>query len=308
MVKTKELINEFLIAYINNDLEQHRSILHQDIQLDYSNLGIMKGKSSVLDKLSWHQNFDIKRVTTTNYLSYEEAEYEYVGLIAHHLVAYEKNNELYPLVFGGKYVFKIDLATQLIKNISFVLEYQGENTIFVKDYWILASKNHSYNSFKDFNLFELLNQMECLPDKNKYSQLSKLFFWCLDTKDLEILYRVITPDFTISRDKSVGHDKFKANAETLDSFITLINDYFDLDQSSVRITEVIEENDFYIIQAQRLTPHRLGTKKLNSITKYHSFFDEDITLWINKKTSKIRSINMSKAADVFYQGFPILEF
>lgn len=304
MVKTKEMIQKFLIAYTENDLISIRDLLSDDIEIDYSNIPSARGFDSVASALKWDEQYDVKRVTTTNYLSYEAGHYEYIGLIAHHLVSFEKNNEMFPLVFGGKYVFKVNLHTKVIENISFVLEYQAENTIYVKDKWKLSNGQNDYSLLSGFDTITVLQNAF---EKQDIRSIVNLFFWCMDTNDSEILDRLCSDKFTISRDKSVGHERFTADKSNLSQFILNTNNYYALNQNSIRINE-INYGDSVTVSAQRLTPHRLGTKKLNSTTKYHSFFDEDISIVLSRQSLKIESVDMKKAADVFYNGFQLLEY
>lgn len=304
MVKTKEIVQKFLVAYTDSNLSSIPDILSDDIEINYSNISSAKGKDNVTDVLKWDYNFDVKRVTTTNVLSYTKDHYEYTGLIAHHLVSFEKNNEMFPLVFGGKYVFKVDLHTNVIDKIAFVLEYQAENTIYVKDKWKLSTGQNDYSLLSEFDTITVLQNA---VKKKDMAGIVNLFFWCLDTNDLEILDKLCSDDFIISRDKSVGHGRFSSDKRELNKFIENTNQYYALNQNSIRINE-INDGDSITVTAQRLTPHRLGTKKLNSTTKYHSFFDEDISLIINSQTLKIESVDMKKAADVFYNGIKLLEY
>lgn len=304
MRKTKEMVQKFLIAYTENNLTGIRDLLSDDIEINYSNIPPARGVENVVSVLKWEDQYDVKRVTTTNYLSYTADHCEYIGLIAHHLVSFERNNEMFPLVFGGKYVFKINLDTGVIEKISFVLEYQAENTIYVKGRWRLSNGQNDYSLLSEFDTITVLHN--ALAKRDIHS-IVNLFFWCLDTNDSEILDRLCSDKFTISRDKSVGHNRFRADKSNLYEFISETNHYFALNQNSIRINEV-NCCDSVTVSAQRLTPHRLGTKKLNSTTKYHSFFDEDISLILNNQSLQIESADMQKAADVFYNGFQLLEY
>lgn len=64
------------------------------------------------------------------------------------------------------------------------------------------------------------------------------------------------------------------------------------------------------VTAQHLTPHRPGNKKLNSLTKYHTFFDEDIELtWIMEgEWLKLKAVTIKRAADLAYYGYKIKNY
>lgn len=304
MVRIRQIINNFLTAYTGNRLDSIQDLLDEHVIYQSTNMGTLTGKAQVIQKLKWDHDFDIARVTTTNRLSYTDNDTYIEGLIAHHLVSYEKNNELFPLVFGGKYVFHVSLNTYKIIKICFVLEYQAENTIYVKGLWKQSNGWNDYSCLSDFNTHFILDNS--MRNRDIYS-LVNLFFWALDTAEIDILKALTAPSFTITRDKSVGHDKFVSSIENIEEFITATNKYFSLNQNSIRINS-INESTTISINAQHLTPHRLGTKKLNSLTKYHSFFDEDISIVLDLNTLKLTSVEMKKAADVYYNGFSILEY
>ncbi|MFQ9514384.1 MAG: hypothetical protein ACLRZ9_01015 [Eubacterium sp.] len=304
MVDYRKITNNFLTYYIENDYNNLSLILSENLTTNYSNLPNVNDKKSLLHGLKWEYSYDVKRVTTTNFMHYIDGKYAFVGLIAHHLVSFEKNNEMFPLTFGGKYVFKINCETAMIEDISFVLEYQAENTIYIKDKWVLSNGQNNYSSFCNFDSNKIYSES---IKKCDFKTLTNLFFWCLDTQNLTLLDNLCSDSFFISRDKSVGSDNFTADKNNIEQFIHDTNKYYALNQNSIKINN-IQYDSIITINAQRLTPHRLGTKKLNSLTKYHSFFDEDIVITINPSTLKFESIVMKKVADVFYNGITLLEY
>lgn len=304
MVTNRQIINDFLIAYTKNQLETVQDILDEQCIYQSTNIGTLTGIDNIIQNLRFSNDFDIAHVTTTNRLNYIENNFYTEGLIAHHLVSYEKNNELFPFIFGGKYTFSINTESKKITKINFVLEYQAENTIYVKGLWKLANGFNNYACLKEFNTQLILKNSFKMRD---ISNLVNLFFWALDTGETDILTTMADASFIIERDKSVGHEKFTSDISNIEQFIEDTNKYFSLNQNSIRINSINDDNDI-CVYAQHLTPHRLGTKKLNSLTKYHSFFDEDITVLLDRNTLKIKSVKMQKASDVYYNGFSILEY
>lgn len=289
------IIEAFLISYTKNDVDKLYELLSEDVTIDYSNLGRVQGIDNVIKKLSWEENFDITRVTITNELFYNDNSKITFGLIAHHLVAYEKNNELFPLVFGGKYVIEID--DNKIRKVSFLLEYQNGNTIYVKGKWKLAQNHKDYSIVNEFNLEKVYQKS--ISEKN-YIDLVKLFFWCLDTKNLSFAKQMITTDFSIKRPFTVGKGMISGTYDTLEKYVDEDDAYYDLNQYSLKFNNIDEKDTIVQISAQHLTPHRTGTKKLNSLTKYSSFFDEDVSIELIKSKEKIliHKINIIKGSDV----------
>lgn len=305
MVNFKTMINSFLTAYTENKLHQITALLDDDIIFNSSILPPIHGRHDLLEQLSWNQKFDVMHVTTTNRMNYQVSDFYYEALTAHHLVSYEQYNQMYPLVFGGKYLFELNINTQKITKISFVLEYQAENTIYLKDHWNLSNGFNDYSILSNFDFDKV--QKQSIANRN-IRDLVSLFFWALDTSDIQKFKVLCDNHFQIARDQSVGHSRFISDLSGLSEYLLKTRGYYALDQHSVKINSIEKNDPVLTISAQHLTPHRLGTKKLNSNTKYHSFFDEDITITMNSSTFKILSVDMKKAADVFYNGFHILEY
>ena len=307
-MKVQELIDNFLIAYITNDISECSRYLSDSISIQYSNIGYRTGKQQVLEALKWNEDFDVKHITTTNTLSYQTKNKTVTGLIAHHMVSYEKNNEMFPFIFGGKYVFITDTTDNLIEKINFVLEYQGENTIYMKGKWNFTESDIVYSALKPFNFSELYSHITCLiTSEERIKQLCSLFFWLLDIGDLNTISQLISDDFTISREPYVGHTNFSANKDNLKSFIQATKNYYNLNQYSICFNNIYTDANDTVLDAAHLTPHRLGTKKRSYLTKYHSFFDEDVVIRLNAK-EKIKSVIFTKSADVHYNGFQLLKY
>ncbi|MCB6345177.1 hypothetical protein [Enterocloster lavalensis] len=307
-----KMVDEFLISYTEGSLKNSTGILADDIMVNYSNLGKFKGKAQVMEALRLPDDYDVKTVTTSNRMEYSDHGNYYVALVAHHLLSFEKYNEMFPLLFGGKYVFTISESRQLITSVSFVLEYQAENTVYVKDFWEFADGFNDYNALSGFDLLRFLKQSNLESDKTIVAaQLSKLFFWCLDTEAMDILEALTTADFVINRAKVVGSDKIVGNHDNLSAFIKEDKSHYDLSQYSVAIDGARYISDTEVnVTAQHLTPHRPGNKKLNSLTKYHTFFDEDIELtWIMEgEWLKLKAVTIKRAADLAYYGYKIKNY
>lgn len=299
------MINTFLTAFTENKLSTITDILDDDILFCSSILPEIHGCKKLIKQLSWNQKFDVMHVTVTNRMSDLSPDSYQEALTAHHLVSYEQYNQMYPLVFGGKYLFEINPDTQKITKVSFVLEYQAENTIYLKDLWNLSNGFNDYSILNDFHFDQIY--ANALKHRN-IQDLISLLFWALDTSDIHHLNTLCDDKFQIARDQSVGHSRFTSTLSDLDQYIQETLQYYAMDQHSIRVNSISENDGVITVYAQHLTPHRLGTKKLNSATKYHSFFDEDITVTLNSSDLKFLSIDMKKAADVFYNGFEILEY
>lgn len=292
----QKLIRKYLISDMKSDKEELQRLLSDDACIQYSNLGVYQGVDSIIQKLCWkNEPFDVNRVTTTNEMHYKDGNKMVVALIGHHLAAYEKNNELFPLVYGGKYIFEIE--ENKIKKVSFLLEYQNGNTIYVKDKWKLAGNKKNYEILNSIDLQAIYDDTMKNDD---YLTLLKLFFWCIDTNNINFAVSLVTDDFTISRSLSFGSEKIEGTKLTLDEFVKRDNSYYSLNQYSFKFNEIKQDLKEIQVYGQHLTPHRIGTKKLNSLTKNSSFFDEDLRVKIRKDSESyyIQSINLNKGTEV----------
>ena len=308
----QRIIDDFLVAYTTNELQKHFHLLTETVEISYSNIGQAIGLKQVLTKLAWNLNFNINMVTTSNRIGYTSKGKYIDALIAHHLIGFEENNELFPLLFGGKYVFVIDIKTEKIEKIFFVLEYQTENTSFVKTTWKLTNGFNDYTSFSIFNPNTALEfiKRETLNVIETAIALSKLFFWCLDTQDKDFLLNVVSDDFKIVRDSNNENIYFQGNKTNLLDYISDTNQYFDFNQHSIKINKSENLGTEIRILAQHLTPQRMGTKKINTLTKYHSFFDEDIEIVCSSAEQQltIKSVKICKAVEISYNSFMIVNY
>ena len=55
-MKVQELIDNFLIAYITNDISECSRYLSDSISIQYSNIGYRTGKQQVLEALKWNRS------------------------------------------------------------------------------------------------------------------------------------------------------------------------------------------------------------------------------------------------------------
>jgi hypothetical protein len=302
----QKITDRFLVAYVKNQTSVMEELLAENCKMHFSNLGDVYGKSDILRSLSWEETFDVRTVTATNYLEYTKDGFGYVTLMAHHLVAYEDISELFPFCFGGKYVFLIDPDNK-IQEISFVLEYQTENTALVKGKWKLSNGLNQYDTLSCFD-FSLMQQVIAKePKADRLSDYTKLFFYCMDTGNQNVLTALIDPSLHILRPKTMGGGIIEGTAETFGTFLDESRSYYHFDQYSIAVDHQEEKDGKTVLYAQHLTPQRLGTKKLNPANKYHSFFDEDIEITFSE-AERIQDITFSKVTDIHYNGFDILHF
>lgn len=303
-----EIVNKYLVAYLDNDKNTLEKIVDQNIKAVYSTIGKIKGKKELIEKLYWKEEYDIRTVTTTNVMSYYDNGYIIIGLIAHHLIANERNRQFYPLSFGGKYVFKLNKSDAKIEDVYYAQEYQVENTMYIKS-WEFAKRIPDLAAIHCFDLQKMLTQADNKSLEERLREYTYIYFWALDTRNEEVLRQMSKDDLHMLRYKTMSYGKFEFKGiEGLSNFIDENRNYYMQDNFSITIRKVLYNEDKIIVKASHLLPSRTGTKKLNINTKYHTFYDEEIFVTFEKEadTYKVADVAMEKLADVQLNGYKLL--
>jgi hypothetical protein len=309
MGRNYEIIDRYLNSWLKNNLRLNDEILDDNISIHYSTIGDYQEKQSVLNALAWDADYAISTTTITNCMEYTDAAGIHAALIAHHMIANEKGPYLFPLCFGGKYVFLLERDGSRIKSVSYAQEYQAENTLYIKN-WHLADRISDLGFISDFQIEKYVDDAYRKSDCREIAaDLSKAFFWALDAQNFGILNQLTSKDIHIKRLKTMSYGAFEIyNQSQLPKFIQESKNYYSMDQYSFTIRGTEETKNSIVVHTSHLIPYRLGTKKLNTNTKYHSFYDEDIDITFIKDGNKyvITDINMKKIVDVHYNGFEVL--
>lgn len=310
MVRSRyfEVVDKYLVAYIDNDAAGITAVIADDAVIDYSTIGKKNGKSEITKALSWKETYDIRTVTTSNVMSYADGDNIVIALMAHFLIADEWKKYLYPLSFGGKFVFKIDATSSLIREIVYVQEYQVENTLYIRD-WKLASRVADLSATKLFDLDKKMEEIQTEEGVQKFEDLVKVFFWAFDQQDYTVLRSMASDNIHLLRYKTYSYGQFETTGiDNINLFIEQNREYYAQDNFAITIRNIEKDGDDVIVTASHLLPQRTGTKKLNVNTKYHSFYDEDITIRfiLIDGSYQISDISMVKMADVQYNGYKLL--
>jgi len=308
MFDYKTIIINYLKRLQNNDIVGLQNLLEEDVSLNYSNFPSSSSKNCLEIISKWNNNFEVKTVQVSGFLQYYDEANVHILLDAHNLVANENNTEIFPFLYGGKYIFSINERGKIYK-VDYNLMYISENTIYAQDFW----DNHSLRIRKLKNNISIEKCISFIYRQEAKSEivksLTKLFFHCIDSHEFSIISLMIAEKFEITRFKTMKLGIIKGNKENLEGFIKECNAYYDLDTYSIKINRILSEDEKYIVHAQHLTPQRVGTKKLNVATKFHSFFDEDIILEFVEENNRIllENVKFDKNVDIHYNGFQVLD-
>ena len=80
--------------------------------------------------------FNVRFSTITNCMEVPRANKTILFATVHHLYAIDENQELFPLVFGGKYRFVYDWEKERAEEAAFALEYLSGNTYLTHGVWL----------------------------------------------------------------------------------------------------------------------------------------------------------------------------
>jgi hypothetical protein len=286
-------------------LEEVRELLSENIKVEYSNLGSFEGREEVLKHLRLHQNYDEQTVTVLNVLSYTEGNKTITAFIGQHMNLLADIPVIYPVVYGGKYVFVLDNQTGLIEEIRFVLEYQGENTFFLS-HWKLAKNQRDYRPLDVFDPRKQWEQICKEPVEDRVRDTLRLLCWSLDTHNMSMLEKLVCPDAGLSREKTYSNGAIRGTGAEIGTWIEEIENYYDLNQYGYKIENMEQTEDGWRVTAQLLSPQRLNTKKMHNGNKYHSFFEEETTICLDQDL-KLKEWESVKLSEIQYNGFSLLE-
>lgn len=298
-------IDTYLKAYSCGQLETVKDILSENFVADYSNLGRFEGRDAALKGLAFKRSYDDQTVTVLGRMSYQEGDKTVVALIGQHMNLTADIPVIHPVVYGGKYVFILN-ADGRIEKVSFVLEYQGENTFYLS-HWKLAKKVRDYTILSDFDPGKALEHIRAQDDeKLRVRDTMRLLWWSMDTHNFSLLGELIRPEAVLSREKTYANGTMEGTGTDVAGWLETVESYYALSQHGYQINEIKKTADGWQVTAQLLSPHRLNTKKMHNANKYHSFFEEECTAKLDSEL-KITELKSIKMAEIKYNGFDILE-
>ncbi|MBQ9328878.1 MAG: hypothetical protein IJ225_10145 [Solobacterium sp.] len=307
--KEIKTIQNYLKAFSSGSTEQYRNLLKEDVHIVYSSLGEFNGIEEAIAHVTIPEEFDDFTITMLNTISYPDGTDRVVSTIAQHMNYYEDVPYLYPVVYGGQYVFVVDSEDDRIRSITFQLDYQGENTYYLK-HWNLSNGHNDYAAVKavfsaERAYEEIMNRT--ISEEEKAKQLSRLYLTVWNTRDVSFIQKMSAPEVTFSREKTYSNGTLNGTLESLESYIKSVDDYYDLNEWGARINAAVKNEDGTIsVEFQLLSPYRLGTKKLNSSNKFSSFYDEAGYIVFNSNW-QVTSFSSAKVAEIYMNGFDVIE-
>lgn len=305
MEQIKNIFKQYLSAYMRNQWGGIKDWFDSDTTMEYSTAGSARGYGAITKKLMIPDvTFNVLTTTMTNSITKSKSQYTTLWCVVHHLHGIDVNNELFPLLYGGKYKFIWDFEKQKICSVQFDLEYEYGNTIWVSKYWDLYEKTRYRRIIKNDGLYQI--ELESADIKTVVYKI----LWALDTLDQELLIQYSTNDVRITRAGVDGDSYCLFSHEQLSGFMEQEKRYFDQNQYSVSIKEIKEaSNQRTSVTAFHLSPGKPGNKHLGSDTKYTQFYNEIIEMeFLQAEGSwKLTSMTITRKEIPIMYGYELIE-
>lgn len=312
------LLKSFFDNYITNKLEANQFSDH--IEIDYSTLGKHKGIEDVLNALRLNGEYQYRYNIVSNEIDYLYDQYQVHICNAFHFLIKEKGSynvesatssikgEIYPFVYGGKYKFYI--RNDKIEKICFHLDAEFGNTY-------QAKKERNWKLFEETkNEFQVKldkhSNSQLLTEKDRIAHCISCLFLLADTSSTDNVNDYITEDAVYSfRDSTyagmgVGEDDRKIIS--ISEFIKTNKDREDQNHHSYHMVDLSIDSNKAVALLDMFEPTKLGYKHLDAVTVYQPYYNERVTVRLEKeKEWKISEIDSKAISKFKIIGYTTLE-
>lgn len=306
------LVNQFFDSYIMCEQDALNNCLHNNVAISYSTLGYHEGKNEVIKLLTNQEDFTYRYNIVSNIINYSIENYEIVICNAFHFLIKEVssynvtsatssvNGEVYPIVYGGKYKFKIQNGK--ISSIKFDLEAQMGNTYWAKKNWgwllydetcknpknVLLDEKRLYKNMNEQDQIQMrINEMMLLVDNRQKSLFNDYV-----TDDAIYSYRDATRQgMGVSEDTRVR--------VSIQDLINHVNDKEHQSHHSYRLIELNVEGNKAEAILEMFEPTKLGYKHLYSNNVYQPYYNEQWRIKLIKKDKWLIELADRKAVSKF---------
>ena len=245
--------------------------------------------------------FNVRFSTITNCMEVPRANKTILFATVHHLYAIDENQELFPLVFGGKYRFVYDWEKERAEEAAFALEYLSGNTYLTHGVWLPPEQRK-----RGINGKEL--RQEVYPAASVEDVVYR-FFWAVDTMDEKLFAENAVSDIQITRAGADGGSYDMNGIAEAAAFLAKDKQYYSQNQYSVHIERTeFEDETHALIHALHLYPADTGNKHRGSQNKYSQFYNELLTLTLEKQDRwRIKNVMIKRKENPIPYGYQILE-
>ncbi len=299
------VIKDFLNGYVENRLEECRGIMAEDMVIDYSTTGHHAGRENIIEALRTEGDFAHRYNVISNIISYETDGETVIILNGFHFFVRVIRNEYLPLIFGGKYKFRLKAGE--IRSIQFVLEAEMGNTYLAKTKW-------GYRMFAETKEGSkvLLDNVNMSFDEEKDAIQNTIYCMMLfaDNGQEEMLGNVAKEDAHCFLSLNTYPNQYGPDSVdsgfTMREFVQKNKELKEQSHHSMKITDIQQENDKAAVTAQMFEPTKLGFKHFDALSVYKPYYNEIWTIQLLKeegqwKISEMRNKAISKFQTVGYK-------
>lgn len=247
------------------------------------------------------EDFNVRTGTITNCMEMEREGNTVLYATVHHLLAIDEKQQMFPLLFGGKYRFVCNAETAETESVTFDPEYIAGNTYLVRGTWLPAGLGT--RKIQGEELRRGARREETVED------VVYRFFWALDTLDGILFREVVSQDIQIERAGVNGDAYHLDGISGTEAFLRQDKDYYSQNQYSVHIRQIKRPDEGHAsVTAWHLYPANTGNKHLGSANKYSQFYNEIIEMELVRENGwVIESVRFRRKENPVPYGYRILE-
>ena len=273
----------------------------QNLKIKMNMLGEDTTVSGFNRTMSITPDFNVRFSTITNCMEVPRGDRTVLFATVHHLYAIDENQELFPLVFGGKYRFVYNWKEDAPEEAAFDLEYLAGNTYLTRGSWLAPGERKRQITGEELRAGA---DSVISPEETVYR-----FFWALDTEDEALFMENVSPDIQITRAGVDGDSYGMTNISETAAFMAEDKQYYSQNQYSVHIDRTEFADDTHaVVHALRLYPADTGNKHRGSQNKFSQFYNEIFTLELEKSDRwKVRRAVFKRKENPVPYGYRVLE-
>ena len=301
----KTVFEQFITALENFQPEDIKSLLKEDVQADFSNIGSYHHAEELIQALVWKgPNMNVSRQHIMNYVCHTNGDLAQQSAYVMVLTGIDDGKYLYSFEYGGKYVLTYENTEQgwKISAIKYDLDWEKGNTAFAKGWKLLDYKLYAGHRAMICSEFDSpwaaipINDEE-LSDEEQIKEIMFKYSFGLDNCDFHLHHSSYTDDVI-----------FYAGANIMESGArNLINNFKNTAhkehalEHAIKIVDIqINENEA-TLYGYRVEPHRLGSKNLNRDTMHQSFYSAKYRNLFRKIDGEWKMYELHYQAGVFFE-------
>lgn len=273
----KKIFELFVSAMEKDNFSFCRRFMKTDVCGRFSTIGGFSGIDELLDKLRWRgEPYEDHVIRITNFaVHYDENKAQQSAYIQGQ-ISKEEQEFLHAFLYGGHFAvsYERDGENWKISEIRFDMDYVSGNTDFVKGKWSLINYQFFMGQKLTSSVIGELDSpwIRCpgqtgLSEEEKIMDTSYHYAFAMDTADFTSL--MTTYDDEVHAVMPHGTFQGKRDFTAYFKYVRLKEPTF---SHAVVVKDIVIKGDMAEVTLYRTEPHRIGTKVLTCINRYHVFF------------------------------------